>query len=90
MTANDLVNAYHVVVSLSPDEYSGTGVSQIQILGLVLVKISTNSDEHLRDSVRETLCKRLATGYERGYVVCGTGKISRTCPCSREFLKDSV
>lgn len=77
MTSDDLVNAHHVAVSLSPDEYSGTGVSQIEILDIVLWKIRTIQDEIVRGNVKETLCKRLATGFEQGSVVCGTGKVSR-------------
>lgn len=72
-----LADAHHVVVSLSPDEYSGTGVSQIQILDMVLWKISTIPDQQVRQNVRETLCKRLSSGFENGIVVCGTGKVSR-------------
>lgn len=68
---------YEVVVTLSSDVYSDTGVSQIQILDMVLWKISEIPDCEVRESVRETLCKRLASGIENGIVVCGTGKVSR-------------
>lgn len=71
------VDAHRVVVSLSTDEYSGTGVSQLQILDLVLWKISLIPEDEIRESVGETLCKRLASGFENGIVVCGTGKVSR-------------
>ena len=73
---NNLADAHRVIVSLTSDEYSSTGVSQIQILGNVLKKIET-LDGNVADGVRETLCKRLASGIERGNIVCGTGKISR-------------
>ena len=72
-----LVDAHRVIVSLSPDEYSGTGVSQVQVLDMVLWKISTIPDREVRENVGETLCKRLASGFENGKVVCGTGKVSR-------------
>lgn len=74
---DELADAHHVIVSLSPDEYSGTGVSQVQILDMVLWKISTITDRNVRQNVRETLCKRLSSGFENGIVVCGTGKVSR-------------
>ena len=74
---NKLVDAHRVIVSLSPDEYSGTGVSQMQILDMVLWKISTIPDKEVRENVGNTLCKRLSSGFENGFVVCGTGKVSR-------------
>ena len=83
-----LADAHHVVVSLSPDEYSGTGVSQIQILDMVLWKISTIPDQKVRQNVRETLCKRLASGFENGIVVCGTGKVSRIISVFEGVLED--
>lgn len=70
-------DAHHVLVTLSPDEYSSTGVSQIQILDMVLWKISTIPDLEIQEGVKETLCKRLASGFENGIVVCGTGKVAR-------------
>lgn len=77
VSKDEVADAHHVIVSLSPDEYSGTGVSQIQILDMVLWKISTISDTSIKSNMRETLCKRLASGFENGIVVCGTGKVSR-------------
>lgn len=88
LKGDDLVNSHHVIVSLSPDEYSGSGVSQIGILDLVLWKIST-LPEDIRDNVRETLCKRLSTGFEKGVVVCGTGKVSRIISVFEGVLEQS-
>lgn len=70
-------DAHHVLATLSADEYSSTGVSQIQILDMVLWKISTIPDVKIQEGVKETLCKRLASGFENGIVVCGTGKVAR-------------
>ena len=70
-------DAQNVLVTLSPDEYSATGVSQVQILDMVLWKISTIPDVMIQEGVKETLCKRLASGFENGIVVCGTGKVAR-------------
>lgn len=77
ISKEEVADAHHVIVSLSPDEYSGTGVSQIQILDMVLWKISTIPDPNIESNVRETLGKRLSSGFENGIVVCGTGKVSR-------------
>lgn len=77
ISKEEISDAHHVLVTLSPDEYSATGVSQIQILDMVLWKISTIPDVQIQEGVKETLCKRLASGFENGIVVCGTGKVSR-------------
>lgn len=77
ISKEEISDAHHVLVTLSPDEYSATGVSQIQILDMVLWKISTIPDLDIQEGVKETLCKRLASGFENGIVVCGTGKVAR-------------
>ena len=77
ISKEEISDAHHVLVTLSPDEYSATGVSQIQILDMVLWKISTIPDVKILEGVKEILCKRLASGFENGIVVCGTGKVSR-------------
>lgn len=67
---------YEVVTSLTNDEFSDTGLTQIQILDLVLDKIRT-LDDTTAAGARETLCKRIASAVEDGRTVCATGKISR-------------
>lgn len=57
MADDDLVNAHHVAVSLSPDEDSNLGVSQVQILDLALNKIKSIPDQNVQENVRETLSK---------------------------------
>ena len=89
LSRDQAADAHHVVVSLSPDEYSGTGVSQIQILDTVLWKISTIPDSDVRKCVKETLCKRLSSGFENGVVVCGTGKVSRIISVFEGVLEDA-
>ncbi len=69
-------DVYDVVTSITNDEYSDTGLTQIQILDLALKKIRT-LDKEVGKGVNETLCKRLATGIEDGKVVCATGKMAR-------------
>ena len=72
-TFNDV---YEVTTSLTADEFSDTGLTQIQILDLALKKIKS-LDETTSKGVRETLCKRMATGIEDGKTVCATGKVAR-------------
>ncbi len=73
----NLSDAHEVIVSLSPIEYSKTGVTQVKILGKVLQKIDTIEDPEIKSNVEETLCKRLSSAVEKGQSVCATGKISR-------------
>ena len=87
-TADNLADSYNIVTSLVPDEYSGTGVSQTNILGLVLWKIGT-LDPEIREGVEETLGKRVASGIERGVPVCATGKISRCLSVFEGVLGDT-
>lgn len=89
ISKDELADAHHVIVSLSPDEYSGTGVSQIQILDMAMWKISQVDDPHIQDNLRETLCKRLSSGVENGIVVCGTGKVSRIISIFEGVLQDA-
>lgn len=78
ISTDTLANAHRAIVSLCPDEfYSETGVSQSQILDMVMWKISTIADTSVQNGLKETLCKRLSSGVENGNVVCGTGKVSR-------------
>ena len=73
----NLSDAHEVIVSLSPIEYSKTGVTQVKILGKVLQKIDSIEDPEIKSNVEETLCKRLSSAVEKGQSVCATGKISR-------------
>lgn len=77
-TKSQLSDAHEVIVSLSPIEYSNTGITQTQILGKVLQKIDSMEDTEMKLNIEETLAKRMASGVESGgLVVCATGKISR-------------
>jgi len=87
-TADNLADCHNVVTSLVPDEYAGTGVSQTNILGLVLWKIGT-LDPDIREGVEETLGKRVASGIERGVPVCATGKLSRCISVFEGVLGDT-
>lgn len=87
-SADQLADCHNVVTTLTPDEYSGTGVSQIHILGLVLWKLST-LDQKTKEGVEETLGKRVASGIERGVPVCATGKISRCLSVFEGVLEDT-
>lgn len=68
--------------------YSDTGVSQVNILDMVLWEIRNIQDKELRYNTRETLCKRLADGKQGELVVCGTGKISRIVSVFEGVLED--
>ena len=87
-TSDNLSDAHNVVTSLVPDEYSGTGVTQTEILGLVLWKIGTLGKE-IKEGVEETLGKRVASGIERGSSVCATGKVSRCLSVFEGVLDDA-
>lgn len=87
-TADQLADCHNVVTTLTPDEYSGTGVSQLRILGLVLWKLGT-LDRKTAEGVEETLGKRVASGIERGVPVCATGKISRCLSVFEGVLEDT-
>ena len=69
-------DVFEVITSLTSDEYSDTGLTQIQILDLALKK-TQSLDATVSSGVQETLCKRLATGIEDGKTVCATGKVAR-------------
>ena len=66
-------------------------MTQVQILGRVLQKIDDieKNDENVGQGVKETLCKRLASGVENGRTVCATGKISRALSVFEGVLEDS-
>lgn len=85
---DDLTNAHEAIVSLTNDIYGDTGVTQIGVLKLVVWKIST-LDPMLQENAYETLSKRLATCFERGALVCATGKISRTLSVFEGVLENS-
>lgn len=88
---NDLSDAHNVIVSLTQDNYSSTGLTQVQILGRILQKIDDieNDSPEVAQGVKQTLCKRLATGVENGKVVCASGKISRALSVFEGVLEDS-
>jgi len=88
---DNLSDAHNVIVSLTQDQYSSTGLTQVQILGRILQKIDDIEKDNyeVAQGVKQTLCKRLATGVENGKVVCATGKISRALSVFEGVLEDS-
>lgn len=70
-------NAFRVLVSLVPDKIESIGCSQIDVLNATKSKIDSIGDHGLKKNLIETLGKNLASGVERGHVVCSTGKIAR-------------
>lgn len=74
---SDLNNAFRVVVSLVPDTINSVGCSQMDVLHATFKKIEKVRDPKIRKNLFESLGKNLASGVERGHVVCSTGKIGR-------------
>ena len=77
MGEEDIGDAFRVVVSLVPDKISSVGCSQMDVLHATLSKIKKVPDPIIRKNLMESLGKNLASGIERGHVVCSTGKIGR-------------
>lgn len=88
VSENTLNDVYEVATSLTTDQFSDTGLTQIQILDLALNKIKS-IDEPTAQGVKETLCKRLATGIEDGKTVCATGKVARIISVFEGVLHDT-
>ena len=63
--------------SLNDNQHSRYGVSERELLALVMQSIAAAPDGALRANATESLVKQLAGGVERGHVVCSTGKMSR-------------
>lgn len=72
-----MCDAFRVLVSLVPDKIESVGCSQIDVLNATIKKINGVKQSCLRSNLYETLGKNLASGVERGLVVCSTGKIGR-------------
>lgn len=72
-----LADAFRVLVSLVPDKVESIGCSQIDVLNATKSRIEEVEDKHVKKNLVETLGKNLASGIERGHVVCSTGKIAR-------------
>ena len=77
LSEKKLANAFRVLVSLVPDKIESIGCSQIDVLNATKSKIDSVGDQGLKKNLIETLGKNLASGIERGHVVCSTGKIAR-------------
>lgn len=77
MTDEDKAKALHFIDSLSGEKHSSLGISERDALHSVWSRIESMSDQRTKDNATETLAKQLASGVERGHVVCSTGKIAR-------------
>lgn len=78
MDDEEKARALAVLDTLHTDHtHSLFGVSEVDALGLVWTNIKNLGDDTVRHNATETLCKQVASAYERGGVVCSTGKISR-------------
>lgn len=70
-------DALLVLNTLSSTEHSRFGVSEQQILAMVLQRIGNEPDDSLKHNMTETLIKQLASSIENGTTVCSTGKCVR-------------
>lgn len=78
MSEEDKAKALAVLDTLNGDStHSVFGVSELDALCMVFDHIDHIEDDHVKMNALETLCKQLASAYERGAVVCSTGKITR-------------
>lgn len=77
MGESEMTDAFRVVVSLVPDKINSVGCSQMDVLHATFTKIKKVPDPVIRKNLIESLGKNLASGVERGHVVCSTGKIGR-------------
>lgn len=78
MTDEEKAKALTVLQSLGADHtHSTLGVSEQEALARVWMSLDALADTETKRNAKETLCKQLASGYERGAVVCSTGKIAR-------------
>ena len=77
ITKQDEKKSFRVLVSLVPDMVSSIGGSQLDILDATFNKIKNIEDEEVKKNLFESLGKNLASGVERGNIVCSTGKIAR-------------
>lgn len=71
---DDKTKALMVLDSLNENKHSLYDASEKEVLGLVWKKIQDMKEEK---NLKETLVKQLASGVEKGLVVCSTGKITR-------------
>ncbi|CAM9100545.1 unnamed protein product [Ectocarpus sp. 12 AP-2014] len=72
-----LGDAFRVLVSLIPGKIESMGCSQTDVLHATRARIDSIQDKGVKSNLYETLGKNLASGVERGHVVCSTGKIAR-------------
>ena len=70
-------DAMHVLDKLGDYRHSTFGTSEREALQMVWSKIKSQEDPVLRDNLKETLAKQLASAVENGHVVCSSGKITR-------------
>lgn len=70
-------DALQTIDALSKDTHSTMGASEVDALRIVWARIQSMSDRQTKDNLKETLAKQLASGVEKGHVVCSTGRIAR-------------
>lgn len=70
-------DAMHVLDKLGDYRHSTFGTTEKEALQMVWSRIKSQDDATLRENLKETLAKQLASAVENGHVVCSSGKITR-------------
>jgi hypothetical protein len=70
-------DAMHVLDKLGDFKHSSFGTTEKEALQMVWSKINSQNDPTLRENLKETLAKQLASSIENGHIVCSSGKITR-------------
>jgi hypothetical protein len=77
LTSQQKSNALLVLKKLDGINKTGFGVTEQDVLTIVVNRIMNEKNDVIKQNLSETLGKQIATGVENGSVVCSTGKILR-------------
>lgn len=77
LSAEERQNALDVLEKLSNNTHSSFNLSEKDTLALVWNNIESTDNHNVKENLKETLAKQLASAYENGHVVCSTGKVAR-------------
>ena len=78
MSSDEKMHAMEMISALiSKQENSTIGTTEVHALALAYETINRIEDVQLRANLTESLNKQLASGVEKGHVVCSTGRLAR-------------
>lgn len=77
LDSREKADALQTLDALSKDTHSTMGASEVDALRIVWTRIQGTRDKQTQENLKETLAKQLASGVEKGHVVCSTGRIAR-------------